>query len=187
MSSVATKVGAIRPSWTASLSQNKQREMCFVFPWCSGFLLTAMADWLSILSTDGTETLYPSSPHELAHPQDLLASLNSRDVLCLSGEQSNQGLQPRTPGDCPRANLHHIASSRLAIVRIASMVCIRVGDEGLRWVRRLVDDAVIHGALQIVQDMLGSLPVSWAMIGDESGKNPGSIGNVWPCGDSKVH
>ena len=67
------------------------------------------------------------------------------------------------------------------------MVHIRVGDEGLRRVRRLVDDAVIHGALQIAQDMLGSLPVSWARIGVESGEDSGSISDVWPCGDSKVH
>ena len=66
------------------------------------------------------------------------------------------------------------------------MVRIRVGDEGLRRVRRLVDDAVINCALQITQEMLGSLPVSWARIGVESGKNSGSISNVWPCGDCKV-
>jgi len=35
--------------------------------------------------------------------------------------------------------------------------------------------------------MLGSLPVRKARIGVESGKNSGSIGNVRPCGESKVH
>jgi hypothetical protein len=42
---------------------------------------------------------------------------------------------------------------------------------------------VIHYALQIVQDMLNSLPVSKARIRVESGKNSGSIGNIWPCGE----
>ena len=79
----------------------------------------------------------------------------------------------------------HLAQS--PIVRIASMVRIRVSDEGLRRIRWLVDDAVINSALQIVQDMLGCLPVSWARIGVESGKNSGCIGNVWPCGDSQIH
>jgi hypothetical protein len=33
--------------------------------------------------------------------------------------------------------------------------------------------------------MLGSLPGNFARIEVESGKNSGSIGNVWPCGDRR--
>ena len=46
---------------------------------------------------------------------------------------------------------------------------------------------MVHCALQVVKHMLGSLPVRKARIGVESGKNFGSIGNVRPCGESKVH
>ena len=51
------------------------------------------------------------------------------------------------------------------------MIRIRIGDEGLRGIRWLIDDAVISCTPQIAQDMLGSLPVSWARIGVESDKN----------------
>ena len=34
ISCVPTNVGAIRPSWTASLSQNRRSERCFILLWC---------------------------------------------------------------------------------------------------------------------------------------------------------
>ena len=48
---------------------------------------------------------------------------------------------------------------------------------------------VCGGALQIVKYMLSSLPVSWSRVGVESGKDSGSIGigDVWPCGECKIH
>ena len=67
------------------------------------------------------------------------------------------------------------------------MVRIRIGNEGLRRIRRLVDNLVAHCTLQIVQNMSGSLPVNTTRIGVESGKYSGCLGDVWPCGDGKIH
>jgi hypothetical protein len=50
-----------------------------------------------------------------------------------------------------------------------------------------VHKSVIHYALQIVQDMLDSLPVSEARIRVELGKNSCSIGNVRPCGECQIY
>ena len=51
----------------------------------------------------------------------------------------------------------------------------------------MVDKFVVCGALQIAKHVLGSLPMSWPRVGVESGKDSSSIGNVWPCGDCKIH
>ena len=67
------------------------------------------------------------------------------------------------------------------------MISIRVSDEGLRRCGRLVNKLVVNCALQISKDMLCSLPVSQTRIGVESGKNSGSIRNIWPCGDGQIH
>lgn len=53
MFSVPTNSGARSPALTWSLSQKKRKSRCFMRPWCSGFLATEMALWLSMLSTDG--------------------------------------------------------------------------------------------------------------------------------------
>ena len=159
MSSVATKARLIRPSWTASLSQNKQRERCFIFPWCSGFLLTAMVDWLSILSTDGPRDYVPKLPinwhiHRISLPastaemfsasvdkQPRVAALNSRRLP--QSQSSPHSLQLTCHcWDC----LHGLHQNRWWKAQLSQK-------------RRLVDDAVINCALQISQDMLGSLPV----------------------------
>jgi hypothetical protein len=63
---------------------------------------------------------------------------------------------------------------------MSAAMCI--GDEGLRQVRRLVDEFIVHSALEISKHILDSLPMSKTRIGVESGKNSGCIGNVWPCG-----
>ena len=63
-----------------------------------------------------------------------------------------------------RPNLDHITSSGLAIVRIASMVHIRVWDEWLKWIKKAG------------RRSCGPLC-----------PNSGCISNIWPCCDCQVH
>ena len=109
-----------------------------------------MADWLSMRSRGGGRGV-AKLPHELAHPQDLLGGLHCRNVLSLCGGQGNHRLKFAAPTDCSSPQLDQITSSGLAIVSVPSMVCIRVGQEGLLG---LVSCGSIHklqvqGALQI--------------------------------------
>src|SRR6266403_5361141 len=108
-------------------------------------------------------------------------------MLCFSCGKSNQGLELRTPGNRSRTNLDHISTSGPAIVRVSTMISIRIGDERLRRSRGLVDELVMHSTLQIAKHMLCSLPVSQSRIGVEPGKNSGCIGNVWTSGDCQIH
>src|SRR6266404_1044069 len=108
-------------------------------------------------------------------------------MLCFSCRKSNQGLELRAPGNHSRTNLDHISTSGPAIVRVSTMISIRISDERLRWSRGLVDELLVHSTLQITKHMLCSLPVSQSRIGVESGKNSGSIGNVWTSGDCQIH
>src|SRR6201992_1003076 len=62
MSSVGTKLGLMTPDSTTSLSQYHLRSRCFILPWCSGFLDTEMADWLSMSKVGVEVGEYPSSP-----------------------------------------------------------------------------------------------------------------------------
>ena len=91
----------------------------------------------------------------------------------------------------PRSQAYHqvrpMHACGLAIVWISTMISIRISDKGFWWGRRLIDKFVLCSTLQIAKHMLGSLPVSWSRVGVDSGKHSGSIGNVWPCGDCKIH
>src|SRR3979490_15557 len=62
MSVVGMKRGLSVPPATSSRSQKKRKSRCFIRPWCSGFLATEIADWLSIRRIEGESNLYPSSP-----------------------------------------------------------------------------------------------------------------------------
>jgi hypothetical protein len=73
------------------------------------------------------------------------------------------------------------------IVQVASMISMGRGDEGLRCIRRPISELVVQCTLQVAQNMLDSLPVRESRIGVKSGKNSGSIGNVWPGGECQGH
>ena len=50
-----------------------------------------------------------------------------------------------------------------------------------------MDDGVVQGALDIVQEVFDSQPMHPTRIGVESGQYSHSVGNIWmSCGD-KVH
>src|SRR5882757_278064 len=67
--------GAIFPFSTSSYNQKYLISKCFIRPWCSGFLDTLRADWLSIKRVDAPVTRYPIFPRmPLIHLISLPAS-----------------------------------------------------------------------------------------------------------------
>ena len=66
---------------------------------------------------------------EVAHPHDLLASFNSSHILRFRGGKRDYGLLLTAPTDTTRSNTYQVASSRPAIVLVAPVVSISVGDE----------------------------------------------------------
>lgn len=70
------------------------------------------------------------------HPQDLLGSFHSSNVLCLSGRQSDPWLKLATPVDCARSYANKVSTCRATRKQVHIKVYIVISAEQL-WFRRV--------------------------------------------------
>ena len=126
--------------------------------------------------------------HEISHPLDLLACLDSCDVFSFSGRESNDVLQLRRPGDRTSTHLDDIFPSRVTSILASTMVCIRESNKGLSLLGiRRIGYGVVQGALDIAQEVFDSEPMRPTMIGVEPSQYTNSIRNIWRSCGGKVH
>ena len=117
--------------------------------------------------------------HQIAHPFDLLAGLDSCYVLSFSSRQSNNILKLRRARNRTSIHLDHISSSGATSILASTMICIRESDKHLRLQRiREIGDAVVQGTLDVVQEMFDRKPTSPSRVGVESGQYSNSVGNI---------